>query len=146
MDDTDFFSMMGTNMAGMDINPPAYILVCRAKDIDNLLGDTTITNSDYNAIKALVNGTINTYMGFKFVILPTTNFETGSSSDTFVYAYAPKAVKVRVLVKRCLVPLTGCHKSNLGKFAPQLLTVAPVQKMKAWFRLLFRLNGGFLNG
>jgi len=93
MDDTDFFSMMGTNMAGMDINPPAYILVCRAKDIDNLLGDTTVTSSDYNAIKALVNGTINTYMGFKFVILPTTNFETGSSSDTFVYAYAPKSVK-----------------------------------------------------
>jgi hypothetical protein len=35
-------------------------------EIDNLLGTTQVTSSDYNNVKALVNGEVDSFMGFKF--------------------------------------------------------------------------------
>ncbi len=75
---------------------PLYI-VCQAEQIDNLLGETEITSQDYNTVRALVNGEVDTFMGFKFIRLERlnqtaaaiTNFdaatgEIGSGSDTIV--------------------------------------------------------------
>lgn len=42
-------------------------LALGAQQIGNLLATTEATNSDYNAVKALVEGTLNTFMGFTFV-------------------------------------------------------------------------------
>ena len=42
-------------------------LVCSAKQISDLLGTTQITSSDFNSVKALVQGDIDTFMGFKFI-------------------------------------------------------------------------------
>lgn len=47
---------------------PLYI-VCQAEQIDNLLGEDEITNQDYAVVKALVNGEVDTFMGFKFIRL-----------------------------------------------------------------------------
>jgi len=47
-----------------------------------MLGSTKVTNSDYAAIKALVNGQIDTYMGFTFKWLPSDRFETNSICTT----------------------------------------------------------------
>lgn len=41
-------------------------LVCTGSDLMNMLRETEVTSSDYNTIKALVNGEINTFMGFRF--------------------------------------------------------------------------------
>lgn len=51
---------------------PTYdrTFVCSATGLEQLLGTTVVTNSDYNSIKALVSGEIDTWMGFKFVVLP----------------------------------------------------------------------------
>jgi hypothetical protein len=38
-----------------------------AKQLDNLLGTTEVTSSDFNTVKALVQGDVDTFMGFKFV-------------------------------------------------------------------------------
>src|SRR5574343_199668 len=38
-----------------------------AKQLNNLLRTTEVTSSDYNAVKALVNGQLDTFMGFKFI-------------------------------------------------------------------------------
>lgn len=38
-----------------------------ASQIESLLGQTQVTNSDYASVKALVQGEINTFMGFNFV-------------------------------------------------------------------------------
>jgi hypothetical protein len=38
-----------------------------AKQVTNLLKTTEITNADYNTVKALVSGQINSFMGFEFV-------------------------------------------------------------------------------
>jgi hypothetical protein len=41
--------------------------VCSAKQIEALLGQTEVTSSDYNSVKALVQGEVNTFMGFEFI-------------------------------------------------------------------------------
>ena len=41
-------------------------IACTASQIFALLGDDRITSGDYNTVKALVEGKVDTYMGFKF--------------------------------------------------------------------------------
>jgi len=52
-----------------DVDPsiPRYIVV-GPNQVADLLGDTNVTSSDFNTIKALVNGEINTFMGFNFIM------------------------------------------------------------------------------
>lgn len=45
---------------------PLYIAVT-AKQLDDLLGTTEVTSSDYNTVKALVQGSVDSFMGFKFI-------------------------------------------------------------------------------
>lgn len=45
---------------------PRYF-VCGSSQIRSLLGQTEVTNSDYNSVKALVAGQIDTFMGFTFI-------------------------------------------------------------------------------
>ena len=42
-------------------------LACTAEDIANLLKDNEVISSDYAAVKALVNGEVNTFMGINFI-------------------------------------------------------------------------------
>jgi hypothetical protein len=49
-----------------------------------LIGSTKVTNSDYAAVKALVNGQINTYLGFTFKWLPSDRFAV-NTVDTGCY-------------------------------------------------------------
>lgn len=52
-----------------DVDPsiPRYIAV-GPQQIDDLLGTTQVTSSDFNTVKALVQGDIDTFMGFKFIM------------------------------------------------------------------------------
>lgn len=44
--------------------------VCGAAQLnDDLLGATEVTSADYNSVKALVNGEINTFMGFQWKVI-----------------------------------------------------------------------------
>ena len=45
----------------------ARTIVCSAKQISDLLGTTQITSADFNSVKALVQGDIDTFMGFRFI-------------------------------------------------------------------------------
>lgn len=42
------------------------IIVVSAKQLQDLLRTTEVTSADYNSVKALVYGSVNTFMGFKF--------------------------------------------------------------------------------
>ena len=46
-------------------------MVLRALALQKLLEDTTVTSTDFNTIRALVNGELDTYMGFKFKVIGT---------------------------------------------------------------------------
>jgi hypothetical protein len=52
--------------ADLEDEAPRVMLVT-AKQLSSLLSTTKVTSADYAAVKALVNGTIDTFMGFKFV-------------------------------------------------------------------------------
>lgn len=44
-------------------------LLIHASQLDSMLGETAITSSDYAAVKALVRGEVDTFMGFKFITI-----------------------------------------------------------------------------
>jgi hypothetical protein len=50
-----------------EVDSDDLYMIISAEQIDNLLGETEVTSSDYAAIKALVNGEVNTFMGFNFI-------------------------------------------------------------------------------
>ena len=52
--------------AGTEAEEERYIAVT-ATQIANLLATTEATSADYNTVKALVQGSIDTFMGFKFI-------------------------------------------------------------------------------
>lgn len=68
-------------------------LICTAIGIESLLGETEVTSSDYNTVKALVNGEIDSWCGFKFVPIETRTegglpIDTGATPDeTHSFAY-----------------------------------------------------------
>ncbi len=47
-------------------NDPLYIAVT-ATQLNELLGTTEVTSADFNTVKALVQGTVDSFMGFKFI-------------------------------------------------------------------------------
>lgn len=98
-DSTEFFQQMGVREAstfapgGFGQGMPSYVLVVTPKQISDLLADTTATSADYNSIKALVDGSINTFMGFRFVSVSTTSGVLPKASTIrSCIAYAPHAV------------------------------------------------------
>ena len=52
-------------------------LVHGALQLEALLGNTEATSSDYNTVKALVNGEINSFVGFKFQMIEDRSAEEG---------------------------------------------------------------------
>ena len=70
-------------------NDPLYIAVT-AKQLDDMLGTTQVTSADYNTVKALVQGQVDTFMGFKFV--QTELLGVDGSSDRRVIAWAKSGV------------------------------------------------------
>jgi hypothetical protein len=73
-------------------------IVLHANNLSALLGLTSVTSSDYNTVKALVTGELDTYLGFKFVTLGDRD-EGGlplSSSDRTVYAFHRDAVGMAI--------------------------------------------------
>lgn len=68
----------------VDKDEPKFI-VSPPSGVDNLLNDSTVTSSDYNTIKALVQGEIDTFVGFKFL---KSNRLPLVSTGTYRAAYA----------------------------------------------------------
>jgi hypothetical protein len=68
-----------------DPSDPRYI-ICTARQIHDLLTTTEVTSSDYNSIKALVAGQVNTFLGFEFV--RTELVATDSNSYRRVICYS----------------------------------------------------------
>jgi hypothetical protein len=63
------------------------IIVVSAKQLQDLLRTTEITSADYNSVKALVDGSVNTFMGFKFrktQLLPLNSSTDVRSSYVYV--------------------------------------------------------------
>jgi hypothetical protein len=55
------------DLSDVDPSIPRYIIVS-PRQISDLLNITEVTSSDFNTVKALANGEINTYLGFNFIV------------------------------------------------------------------------------
>lgn len=74
----------------VDLRAETPRIAVNAKAMDDLLGETTIQSADYNTIKALVNGEVDTFMGFKFV--PFEGIEAVSSAYALP-VWVPSAIR-----------------------------------------------------
>ncbi len=72
------------NEVDVDFDP--LFIAVTAKQLDDLLGTTEVTSADYNSVKALVQGKVNTFMGFTFVHCERLGVD--GSSNRRVPAYA----------------------------------------------------------
>lgn len=77
-----------------DVDPsiPRYIAVSPAQ-IEALLNSTTVTSSDYNTVKALVQGEINTFLGFNFIV---SNRLALNGNDRQCFAWSMDGIKLAV--------------------------------------------------
>jgi len=68
--------------ADVDPNEPRY-LILPARQVFSLLNDLASTNltRDAETVRAIAQGTINSYMGFEFVMTNLTNTETVTLTD-----------------------------------------------------------------
>ena len=72
------------DLADVDPSIPRYIAV-GPDQIEALLGSTTVTSSDFNTVKALVQGEIDTFMGFRFIVSNRLS-KTGDIRSCFAWA------------------------------------------------------------
>ena len=77
----------------VDPTLPRYVAVA-PEQLADLLNITTVTSSDYNTVKALVQGEIDTFMGFNFI--RTERLDTNSSSNRLVLAFAQSGIGLAV--------------------------------------------------
>lgn len=77
-----------------DVDPEItrYIAVSPAQ-ISALLGTTQVTSSDFNTVKALSQGTVDTFLGFKFVL---SNRLAKSGDNRTCFAWAEDGLKLAV--------------------------------------------------
>ena len=78
--------------ASVDPSIPRYIAV-GPEQIEDLLNNSTVTSSDYNTVKALVQGEIDTFLGFQFIT--STRLAVASSVRT-CFAWAEDGIKLAV--------------------------------------------------
>jgi hypothetical protein len=78
-----------------DVDPsiPRYIAVS-PKQVSDLLNNTTVTSSDYNTVKALAMGEINSFVGFNFIV--TNRLGVDGSSNRRVIAWAMDGIKAAI--------------------------------------------------
>jgi hypothetical protein len=76
-----------------DVDPdePRYIAL-PARQVSSLLKTTKATSADYNSVKALVEGKINSFMGFEFIRTQRTGVD--SNSDDKVLFWAKSGIRL----------------------------------------------------
>ena len=72
----------------------ARYIICTAKQITDLLQTTEVTSADFNTVRALVQGDVNSYMGFEFIRTELVN--TDGSSYRRVPAYTKSGLLMAV--------------------------------------------------
>lgn len=79
-----------------DVDPsiPRYICVS-PRQIEALLNTTAVTSSDFNTVKALVQGDIDTFMGFRFIVSNRLALDSGTNVRS-CFAWAEDGIKLAV--------------------------------------------------
>ena len=80
-----------------DVDPSLKrYVVCGPKQIQDLLALTEVTSSDYNVVKALATGTVDSFLGFQFITSTRLNLDATYTSDRLVFAFTEDAIKLAI--------------------------------------------------
>ena len=80
-----------------DVDPSLRrYIVCGPQQISDLLGTTQVTSSDYNSVRALATGAVNTFLGFEFIMSTRLNMDATNTTDRLVFAYTEDAIKLGI--------------------------------------------------
>lgn len=73
-------------------------IILRSAALQKLLEDATVTSSDFNTVKALVSGELDSYMGFKFHIIGSRKEGglPGTANDRIAFAYHKPAIGLAI--------------------------------------------------
>jgi hypothetical protein len=83
------------DLADVDPSIQRYFL-CGPNQISNLLGTTQITSSDFNTVKALAQGQLDSFLGFKFIVSNRLKFDATNTDDRLCYAFTQDAIKLAI--------------------------------------------------
>jgi hypothetical protein len=81
------------DLSDVDPSIPRY-LACGPDQIEALLADTNVTSSDFNTVKALVQGEVNQFMGFNFIMSNRLSVDASNVRTCFAWAEEGMALGV----------------------------------------------------
>ncbi|MCG8047111.1 MAG: phage capsid protein [Candidatus Thiodiazotropha endolucinida] len=70
----------------IDMDNDQLVIVVTAKQIEDMLGYVEVTSVDYNTVKALVDGKVDTFLGFKFVQTELLPFDADGNRTVIAWA------------------------------------------------------------
>lgn len=82
-------------MDAKNVPSQGRVIVAHANNMDALLAETSVTSSDFNTVKALVTGEVNSFLGFRFISIGDRDeggLAIDGSSDRTVFAFHKDAM------------------------------------------------------
>lgn len=115
-------NVIGTNEADdVDENgKPNLIIICPQFQISQMLTATEVQSVDFNSVKALVNGTIDQFMGFKFIRTQLTTKDSNGNDQVIAYHKMGLGLAIWADIQTNLAPRPD---KNFNPYAHAKLTV-----------------------
>ena len=70
--------------------------VCGPKQIQDLLNTTEVKSADFNTIRALAQGEINSFLGFEFIMSTRLGFDGTNTDDRLCFGFTEDAIKLAI--------------------------------------------------
>jgi hypothetical protein len=83
------------DLADVDPSLKRYV-VCSPTQISDLLNTTEVKSSDFNTVKALAQGSVNSFLGFEFIMSNRLSLDATNTDDRLCYAFTEDAIKLAV--------------------------------------------------
>ena len=78
-----------------DVDPSIQrYFICGPKQIQDLLGTTQVTSSDFATIKALAQGEVDSFLGFKFIMSTRLAMDGTNTDDRLCFGFTGDAIKL----------------------------------------------------
>ena len=116
---------------------PLYFIVCSASQIEALLHSTQIQSSDYNNIRALVEGQTNYFAGFQFIRyenMPTTGSGTGLVEKCL--AFHPQGLAFCSWEE----PITEIERRSDKSFVPYAYFEMDIGATRVWEEMVIEVS------
>ena len=128
--------------ADLDPDMPRFV-GCRPADIINLLKEDKLTNADYANVKALVEGKIDTFMGFKFIMTNRLLKQAWGKFDLTTGAYSAAGTNALATDTVCL---SWCGTDAMVSAVGQEVTAESAKRADKSFneQLYIKMSLGFL--